>query len=90
MATRIEYPNQGRHERRGIPLRCLALGRNGTVNAAALEILEQQDVVTLSPVTTRGAVGRCWIELPRDSATLRAVADVLNEIAARNEKGKAR
>ena len=90
MAARIEFPNKGKREWRGIPLHCLALGRNGTINAAGLEVLEQDDVVTLSAITSKGTVGRCYIELPKDSATLRSVAEALLEIAARQVKGKAR
>ena len=83
MADRIVYPNDGRHARQGIALRCLFLGRNGAFHASGLEVTEHNDVVTMTPITGKGRPARCFIEIPKDAETLRALAARLLAIAIR-------
>lgn len=43
-------------------------GRNGTFKAIGLKIWyeENVDVFTISPITSKGKIGRCSIDIPKD------------------------
>lgn len=43
------------------------LGRNGYMKCSGIDLSSSTDVVTLSPLTSRGDVGRCNIEIPLDN-----------------------
>jgi len=76
------YPNDDKYRGgAGFDLRCVALGRNGTINATGVEVYATEKVVTLTPITTRGVPGRCYIELPNDPAFLRALAEKAIQVA---------
>jgi hypothetical protein len=61
-----------------------SLGRNGPLNTAGVSVLPLRRSVELMPVTSRGGLGRCTVSLPRDPATLRALAQVLLALAERS------
>jgi hypothetical protein len=46
-----------------------ALGRNGMMKATGLSIFVNKDDNTalVGPITSKGLVGRCWIEIPVES-----------------------
>ena len=81
--TTIKYPDEGRYDEGGLGYRCEAMGRNGSMYVAALEVRELNKVVSLTPITSRGLAGRCCIEIPKDAATLRSIARELRTIAAK-------
>lgn len=56
-----------------------AKGRNGFVKQVGLEIMKAGEVITLFPVSTRGACNSCMLEIPTDPETLSAVINALNQ-----------
>lgn len=56
----------------------LFLGRNGRWNARGIDICcPSRDIVLLRPITTKGDVGRCEIEIPVEH--LMQVVDALTD-----------
>ncbi len=54
-------------------------GRNGTFKCAGVELMECGDRIQISPLTSKGSVGRCDIDIPTENldefiAALREVA----------------
>lgn len=59
------------------------MGRNGYFHSTAVEVTAMScGLIALQPITSRNRVARCVIELPDDPATLRALAQVLIDLAA--------
>jgi hypothetical protein len=60
-----------------------SLGRNGRVFTSGLDFVYTgpSGRVLLSPLTSRGAIARCEIQIPADPRVLRELADALNEAA---------
>jgi hypothetical protein len=60
-----------------------SLGRNGRVFTSGLDFVYTgpSGKVFLSPVTSRGEVARCEIQIPPDPRVLRELAAALNEAA---------
>jgi hypothetical protein len=42
-------------------------GRNGTMKCAGVELMEFDDRVQISPITSKGDVGRCDIDIPKEN-----------------------
>jgi len=57
------------------------LGRNGAYRSQGIEVSENVSTLVMTPITTRGRLARCWIELPRDPDALLGVANALYELA---------
>lgn len=51
-----------------------ALGRNGTMDITGVIVTDRSEHVSLAPITSKGKEGRCVIEIPKNRATLTAVA----------------
>lgn len=60
-------------------------GRNGYFKCAGVEVLEceHNDTVMLSPITSKGNIGRCDIAVPIEN--LKALANTLLEIAGEDK-----
>lgn len=73
MIKKIDYPPTG------FDNRCIALGRNGCVNMIALSLLgvEHDKRLILQPVTSKGNLGMCQIEIPAGALT--PLIDALKE-----------
>lgn len=56
-------------------------GRNGHGIAVALEVWRHEGVVELSPITSKGRVANCAIQVPDDPDALRELASRLVAIA---------
>lgn len=61
------------------PVITTSLGRNGNMKTTGLNILNQNNVVTLTPINTKG-LGRCTIEVPNDEKTLNELIQSLQSI----------
>ncbi len=57
------------------------IGRNGCFQCTGVEISNIQGVVTIEPITSKGEVGRCQIEIPQES-----VNDFVNAITTQESK----
>jgi len=58
------------------------MGRNGYYHATGIDVSQMScGLVTLQPITQKGKIGRCAVELPADKETLRQVAAELLKIA---------
>ncbi len=88
---RIEFPEDGLiKEEKHYRLFATAMSRNGTAEIAALEIKANAGWVTLRPVSRKKRVAlNCWIEIPRDPATLLRVAMELMRIAGSGDASSA-
>ena len=42
------------------------LGRNGTFNMAGIEVWAGPDSIHLEPITSKGKIGRAWLEVPKE------------------------
>lgn len=51
------------------------LGRNGMFDCTGLEIFLVEDVIYISPITSKGETGRAEIQIPKEN-----VLDVINII----------
>jgi hypothetical protein len=80
----VEYPDAGEIRVHSdtiggrVKLYTTSLGRNGTINTRGLVIHSRPSVITLTPITSRGLMGRCYIEVHQDS--LRDLISQLNAI----------
>ncbi len=75
----VKYPNSGLV---GDGQRAMYMGRNGAGNAAGVVVSVSSLVVRLDVMNARRlCTGACWIEVPRDSRTLEALAEVLLDAA---------
>lgn len=57
------------------------IGRNGAFKCIGLEIANIQGVIVIEPITSKGQVGRCQIEIPQES-----VNEVVNAITTQETK----
>jgi len=57
-------------------------GRNGTFKCAGVELIDYTDRVQISPVTSKGNVGRCDIDIPVED--IPALIEALQDIAREN------
>lgn len=56
-------------------------GRNGIGKQSAIALTEFGSTVCVWPVTSRGNLGNCEIQIDKDPETLRVIAKFLNDIA---------
>jgi hypothetical protein len=69
-----------------------SLGRNGTIMTTGIEIGYHEyrfrghctSVTSIRPITSRGNVGRCAIEIPADSCPFRALDALIEKTAPKN------
>ncbi|AET95455.1 hypothetical protein BSFA1_82770 (plasmid) [Burkholderia sp. SFA1] len=66
----VKYPKLG-----------LFTGRNGTFKSAGVVIRETAGAVQVQPITSRGKLGTCLIELPSDRTVFSQLADVFRQLA---------
>ncbi|WP_432263171.1 hypothetical protein [Cupriavidus sp. TMH.W2] len=67
----VKYPSLG-----------LFVGRNGEFKSAGMVIREIRGSVQVQPITSRGKLGRCVIEVPSDWGVLNQLAEVFTRLAA--------
>ena len=74
----IKFPNGGLYDSAFGPQNVGFLGRNGPGKCLGIEVYSDRlGYVALSPITSRGEVGRCRIEISDDEAT---VLDLINAL----------
>ena len=60
-----------------------ALGRNGHIKQSGIEVMNREDShqghISLSPITSKGDIGRCEIEIPIED--LQQVIDALEQVS---------
>jgi hypothetical protein len=61
------------------PVITTSLGRNGDMKTIGLSIFSDNDVVTLTPINTKG-LGRCNIDVPNNKETLNLLIKSLQAI----------
>jgi len=59
------------------------IGRNGYFKASGLDIYANESIIILQPITSKGAVGRCSIEIPIEN--IAALMNILAEAAGIDE-----
>lgn len=62
-------------------------GRNGTGKQSAITLLELPNNVCIWPVTSRGNLGNCEIQIDKDPEVLRQIAAFLFMLAEKCEQG---
>ncbi|WP_425953195.1 hypothetical protein [Ralstonia pseudosolanacearum] len=60
----------------------LCVGRNGEFKSAGVVIREMSDSVQVQPITSRGKLGRCLIDVPIDRNVFSQLAEVFTRLAA--------
>ena len=55
------------------------IGRNGYFKASGLDIYANESIVILQPITSKGEIGRCSIEIPIEAVA--ALMNILNQAA---------
>lgn len=61
----------------------VSLGRNGDINTTGLEIfcpINPPEYVELTPLTSKGLLGRCRIRIPLEQETIQSIINALEEI----------
>lgn len=56
-----------------------AWGRNGGIKQVGMEIMTDEQRISLFPISTRGKCDSCKLEIPNDPETLMAIIEVLNQ-----------
>lgn len=58
------------------------LGRNGTFKAKGLSVFDYEtaDTIVFEPITSKGVIGRCSIEVPKYAPSLRELIATLQKI----------
>ena len=69
-------------------------GRNGTSKCRGIEVMHMGEGIherlMVSPINSKGIVGRCNIDLPTDPSLLREVGEYLLELARETETAASR
>ena len=71
---------------------CTALGKNGEMRVTAIKIGDggkDLGYIRMQPITSRGDVGQCWIDIRRTPGTLRKIAALFLSIAEELDEQKA-
>lgn len=80
MVKDIFYKNEGRYiTHYGYEENAIALGRNGVMKAigVVLTVGGNDGAVRLEPINSRHHVGRCYIDIPNDEETVKALCKAL-------------
>jgi len=64
----------------------ISLGRNGPIKTSGVEVFVVGNEVWMSPLTSKGGVGRCHVAIPSDPNILTTLAGLLLECADHLEK----
>lgn len=72
----VDFPRMANRDER-----LHSVGRNGYFVTSGLHISPQPKHVLLRPINSRGAIGKCSVELPNDPKVLRAIATALADRA---------